>query len=281
MRGLGALVFAVGLGAASAATAAPGEIHYVQPEGASARAEPRADSPALVRLDRGTKLLEFGRAGAWVRVGLTHLVGKDGWIEAAQLGRRPPGRAPSVPKGKPEPATPIQKVMPAIKTYVLEVSGSPGLDFQSICRVITERAEMGRVELEGSTPDSYSFEALAASCVVRKGHMRGRLEVGLSADDELIATASTAAAFGQVKVRSRGFFVDSGTGNRAILLLPVPAITFGAPAAALGTTVPTLGAADAGGASASLGNTVPSLGVTVPSLGNVVPSLGNTVPSLR
>ncbi len=92
----------------------------------------------------------------------------------------------------------------AAEIFLLEVSGSPAIEFRANCKLINGDQDIERAELNGSIPETYEIDAEAASCKIQKLDDIGRLTVTLSADDEIIASKSTAAPFNWIRVRSDG-----------------------------------------------------------------------------
>ena len=92
----------------------------------------------------------------------------------------------------------------AAEIFLLEVSGSPAIEFRANCKLINEAQDIEHAELNGSIPETYEIDAEAASCKIQKLDDIGRLTVTLSADDEIIASKSTAAPFNWIRVRSDG-----------------------------------------------------------------------------
>lgn len=65
--------------------AAPGDTHYIGPLQSEVRAGPSADSEVRFIIAIGRKVLEFGREGEWVNVGVDKSGGRDGWVRASDL----------------------------------------------------------------------------------------------------------------------------------------------------------------------------------------------------
>jgi hypothetical protein len=93
--------------------------------------------------------------------------------------------------------------------FLIEITGSPAVQFRGDCAVVDEEGEFERVKFRGLIPKSYIVEAPAVSCSIQKWDSFGRLRVKLSADDELIARAETFAAFNWVTVGSAGPWGDA------------------------------------------------------------------------
>lgn len=61
-------------------SADPGDTLFVQGTTVNVRTKPDANASIVMRLNRGHKLIEFGRKGEWINVGIERTGGKDGWI---------------------------------------------------------------------------------------------------------------------------------------------------------------------------------------------------------
>lgn len=88
--------------------------------------------------------------------------------------------------------------------FLIEIRGSPALQFRGDCVVVNEAGDNGGAKFRGLIPKSYVVDGAAVSCSIQKWDAFGRLKVKLFMDDELIARADTAAAFNWVTVRSAG-----------------------------------------------------------------------------
>ncbi len=270
--------------------ASPGDILYVQREPAELRRAPDPETPLILRLERGSRVMEFERRGAWVRVAPFGAVGVEGWVRidlvvpvdpARPAARLSLGAMPLGPgaaqrdegRGGEARRVPLR----------LEVTGTPGLKFVGDCHEAGARAGSRRSTLEGHVPSRFAFRGPAISCQVRKQDFHGRLRVALRRNGDLIARAETAAAFNYVRVRSAGPW-GPARGVRGSIRIPRSTIV---PETA-GQTVPPLlgtGPQPLTGVPRPLfpGGSVPPLrGRTVPPLrGRTVPPLrGRTVPPL-
>lgn len=196
--------------------AANGSRWSVGPAGAVLRAEPNEASTALVALDRGRRLVEFERRGAWLRVLVMGAVGLEGWVsrdalasaEVAAPGGADDGREVGTGSGAAEE--------PAPPPFVLAVTGSPALRFSVRCRQVGSSGRERSVTAEGSVPQTFRFAGRAVSCLVSKDDARGRLQVRLTHAGTTIAARETAAAYNYVRVRSDGPWGDAGSLRGAI-----------------------------------------------------------------
>lgn len=94
--------------------------------------------------------------------------------------------------------------MAGADTFRLVIGGSPAVGFAGRCKlVVGESKEVSR-DIAGRIPSSGSIEADAVECRIRKQDQMGRLTVKLQRGGATVASASTAAAYGAVKVRSDG-----------------------------------------------------------------------------
>ncbi|MFQ6018753.1 MAG: hypothetical protein ACE5KF_11230 [Kiloniellaceae bacterium] len=230
------IVLLCGLGAAQAARATPGEIHFIQADSIALRQSPDQAAPVLLRLDRGHKLLEFARRGDWVKVAVFGMVGREAWVHRSGIGPEAPGDdgAPPLRTGPVRPAAGPDRPeaeggSAAGPLFLLRISGSPALKFAGRCRVIGRAGRDRRIDLDGFVPESLRLEAAAVSCRVRKRDFQGRLTVELRADGRHIARAETRAPLNHVIVRSAGPW-GRAAGLKGGIGIPAATIGPGAPA---------------------------------------------------
>ncbi len=182
LQGVRAAVLALllSVGIATAATAAPGDIQYIQGKTASVHQDPSKSAPVLIRLNRGHKVMEVERQGSWVRIQMFHTTRK-GWVRSSLLAPRFPGEtaaAPASPKPTPEDIRPVE--------FLLAIRGSPARKFVARCRIITETGDEILAKMSGTVPKLYKIEAKAVRCSV--GHpfnRHTRLRVKLTAGDQV------------------------------------------------------------------------------------------------
>lgn len=199
-----------GVAGAAAAWASPGDVHFVQAGGARLRQAPDRAAPEILRLGRGQKLLEFERRGAWVRVGVFGMVGREGWISGALIGRSDPDRPSAAPEPPPAVvAPPGTAETPRAVDFLLRISGTPALAFSGDCQAIGRDGVARRFGLRGHVPDRIAFTATALSCRIRKEDFRGRLRARLWVGGRVIAEAETRAPLQRVTVRSAGPWGDA------------------------------------------------------------------------
>ena len=60
--------------------AVPGQIWYVKPVVSEIKQSPSREAKAALVVAIGRRLVEFGRRGAWMHVGIDKSGGHDGWI---------------------------------------------------------------------------------------------------------------------------------------------------------------------------------------------------------
>ena len=203
------------LGALAAAWATPGQILLVQDETARLRQRPDPQAQVVRDLAAGDKLIEFSRADGWVKVGVFGTLGLEGWLRAGAVEKA----VFSTPR---EPSTPA--LTPPDRPLLLEVKGTPALEFKGRCTLIEADGGSHRLPLRGSVPRRFALEAEAASCTVEKTDAFGRLVVALSLGSELLARQETRAAFNYVQVRSDGPWGEArGLRGRVGLLVTKPA----------------------------------------------------------
>ncbi len=61
-------------------SADPGDKLYIAGDSVNVRSDPTQTGPVILQLDRGHELIEFGREGEWINVGIARTGGKDGWV---------------------------------------------------------------------------------------------------------------------------------------------------------------------------------------------------------
>ncbi len=209
------LVLLAMLCAAPRALATPGDVLYVEADGAELRAAPEAAAPVVLRLDPGRKLIEFERRGVWLRVGIFGAVGREAWVHGSRVAPRSPDRralAPPAPARGPGAAAPTVSAPRGegggeeggAPRFRLRVSGTPAMKFAGECDLVGADGRSRRRTFEGLVPGRFDFAASALRCWVRKRDARGRLWVELTRDGGLIARAETRAAFNHVRVQSAG-----------------------------------------------------------------------------
>ena len=193
------------LGTAATPDAIPGQIVYVQSKGAEVRAEPNRKAQVIAQLRRGQKVIEFERRSGWVRIGMFDNLGRDGWVHSPLLGPEPPGSRPAPPPPAPtaqakEPAKEKQKD-PALDTFVLDVTGRPGVRIKGRCRVVYESgAIIESGTFRGTVPMQFRINGTAASCTVRNRGGTGLLRVELLVGKRVIAAQEIRAAKRWIRV---------------------------------------------------------------------------------
>ena len=195
-------------------TASPGQIHFLRGESAALHGQPSPDSPVLRRLSKGDRLIEFQRRGTWIKVGVFGAVGLEGWLPRDSLAPGPPAR--TAVSGAVTPRDIPQAAQPPI--LLLDVSGTPALQFTLSCTLIDAAGGSHQVKRVGSLPKRYTFEGVAVSCKVRKTDAFGRLIATLSDGGHVVARRGTRAAFNFVRVRSDGPW-GSARGQRGAVRL--------------------------------------------------------------
>jgi hypothetical protein len=153
-------------------------------------------------------LVEFARQGDWVRVGVYREVGAFGWVPADQL---VPAPRPSPAKATPEPLPPVPR--PLIAPLLMEITGTPAVDIKGTCTLLGPPGSERTVDLVSQIPKSYSFEAAAVDCRMRKNDFFGRMRIRLYRDGVLLAGRTINGPFNQIWIRSAGPW----GGARAIL----------------------------------------------------------------
>ena len=183
------------LGTAATPDATPGQIVYVESKGAEVHAEPNRKAQVIARLRRGHKVIEFERRSGWVRIGMFDNLGRDGWVHGPLLRPEPPGGRPAK-----EPAKEKQKD-PALDTFVIEVTGRPGVRIKGRCRVVNESgATIESGTFRGTVPVQFRINGTAASCTVRNRGGTGLMRVELLVGKRVIAAQQTRAAKRWIRV---------------------------------------------------------------------------------
>ena len=91
-----------------------------------------------------------------------------------------------------------------IYRFRLDIKGTPAILYRGNCGLLGAAGQTKSVKLAGSIPNSYVFEGLALSCLVRKWDAQGRLRVRLYDGDRLVARGTTAAPFNHIEIRTAG-----------------------------------------------------------------------------
>lgn len=175
--------------------ASPGEEYRVKAAGVALRAQPRESANPVLTLTPEHRLVEFERRGDWVRVGVFREVGGFGWVEADQLVPLPRPVAPAPAPPSPEPSVP---------PFLLEVDGTPAIQYQGTCTLAGPGGAERTVALSGSIPRSYSLDAAAVSCRVRKWDFFGRMRTRLYRGGRIVAELATSGPFNLIWIRSDG-----------------------------------------------------------------------------
>jgi hypothetical protein len=225
------LVLAPGALGAGAARATPGDILYVDADGAVLHAAPEAAAPVVLWLEAGRKLIEFERRGGWLRVGVFGAVGKAGWVRQDRAAVREPESAglelPEVVRGpgaaRPGPAVRPAAAAPAV-VFRLVLTGTMVLEYAGHCDLIGVDGVSRRRTFAGLIPAEIEFAAAAIRCRVRKQDFRGRLGAALRRAGALIAEAETSAPFNHVVVRSAGPW-GVAAGRRGVVRIRWPSAT--------------------------------------------------------
>ena len=79
------------------ALAAPGNTLYIHGSVVNLREGPSTDTDVIIQLKKGHKLMEFGRQGNWVEVGVEKTGGKSGWIQSSLVGKEFKGGSSKAP----------------------------------------------------------------------------------------------------------------------------------------------------------------------------------------
>ena len=213
------LAFVLLLAVPAGLGATPGQVHPVPDEGLELRSAPDKGAPVVRRLEAGQRLLEYERRGPWMRVGVFGGVGQEGWVPDAFLAALPADPAPE------EEVAPIVKEAEEVivePRFLLDVTGSPALEFIGHCITVDALGERRKGEFKGIIPRKFTISGQAVRCTVQKWDARGRLQVGLYGGNTLIAYQETAAQFNWVQVFTDGPWGRAGNvrGNNPTVFLP-------------------------------------------------------------
>ncbi len=201
-------IVAIGLALAGATgvDGAPGDTLYVRDDAVSVHEAPSVDAPVVMRLDRGRKLKELRRQGAWVKVIIYGELGRDGWVKSSEVGRSPfaeEQKTETEEIGVPDQPDKPKTEGAADAQFLLVVDGGHQA-FRATCRAIRKSGAEDRLRFAGSVPEAYLLDAEAVSCEVRKRGNIERLKIRLEHHGRIVASDSIAISFGSVEVRSSG-----------------------------------------------------------------------------
>ena len=199
--------------------ATPGQVHPVPAEGLQLRSAPDEGAPVVGQLAAGQRLLEYERQGPWMRVGVFGGVRQEGWVPDSFLAALP---AEPEPEAEYELPSAEDEVLLPTPSYILEVTGSPAVEFIGHCITVDDLGARKKGNFKGLIPKTFRVTGLAVRCTVQKFDARGRLRVGLRFDGKLIAYQETAAQFNWVKVFSAGPWGKAGNvrGNNPTVFFP-------------------------------------------------------------
>jgi SH3-like domain-containing protein len=120
---------------ATAALGATGDALTVEGNRVNVRAGPNVASPVILQLDRGDRLVEIGRSGAWVNVEIPHHGGRQGWIHDSLV-------AAAAAAPAPEPTPTAGAETPAAPTPLAE-EDRPLVEVQGLGANIRQRPSSG------------------------------------------------------------------------------------------------------------------------------------------
>jgi len=204
----------------------PGDTIRPRQEEVSIYEQPDEASAVVRRLSTSDRLLEVRRQDGWVKVA-THRVLGWGWVRADDviLLRQPPQEPENSKRdgpGKPDGSEQVTENEPIYFPLLLDVDGSPAVEFRGECRLITRDDGERWWKFADTIPMQYKLEAKAVACRVDKRDGFGRLRVRLVKDDHAVAWAMTTAPFNWVHVRSDGPWGAAGAGRGQLgILLPM------------------------------------------------------------
>lgn len=219
---------------------------FVLQDGTPLVSKPGVGGKILLWVDTGFPLTVVGREGDWLKVSGARLkAGSDTlWVPAARVGRHLPGTL-DIAYSKAGPST-----APEGEALFLEVIGTQEIRVRARCRIV-QPGKDDFIDVVDETPLDLDVGGPTADCTVRKLGDSGTINVALrTADGRLVATASTYAQHGGVRVRTIGPWGGASgfrLPKRFVFLKNQPDNPF------------------------PPGNPVPPLGNATPALGNPVP----------
>lgn len=220
---------------------------YVQQDGTPIATKPGIGGKVLVWVGAGFPLKVHGREGDWLKVSssLLEFPGDSLWVPAARVDDNLPG-AFDIAYSPNGPSAADDGML-----FRLEVSGTQDLRVRAQCRADEGRDDEFRRVID-DVPVTLEIDGDAVDCIVRKLGSPGQIDAVLrAADGTIIASASTFARRGAVRVRSNGPW-----GGAAGFALPTTFVVL------------------------EDSSTNPPSGSLVPPLGNPVPAPGNPTPPL-
>ena len=174
---------------AGTAIAGSGEQHFVQSDGTQLYETPTADSAVSMTLGRGTRVLEYRRKGAWVKIAVLGAVGKEGWIELSHLGPEHPDSLSTPEQDDDENEItgeigdePVEHG-PMLMNFEISLRGA-GV-YRIKCRYILASGAEEKVRLKGIMPGKILVDAQAIGCRVSAGPSQTAIAVQVRADGEL------------------------------------------------------------------------------------------------
>lgn len=189
----------------SAARAANGQNLETREDRVALRSEPRRDAPIVIYLERGRRLKELRRSGAWVKGLVYGTLGTDGWVRISEVTpvRAAADRAPAPGIGEERAATAPSRVEPPFR-LVVRGARQP---FRARCLIVNSHGAKRRIAMTGVTPETHALNGGAVDCRVdRVDQHAGTLQVELYGGRSQLplGTNATDDAFGCVHVRSDG-----------------------------------------------------------------------------
>lgn len=181
--------------------------------GVALRSEPKETADIVMTLTPANRLVEFERRGVWVRVGVFREVGAFGWVAAGDL-----VSLPRTPTPAPKPAPPSPE--PRAPSFLLEVDGTPAIQFRGTCTVVGGGGNERSVPVFGPIPRSYSFQADAVSCRLQKWDFFGRMWLRLYRQNRIVAELAVNGPYNVVSIRSDGPWGPASAQLRGGLAIP-------------------------------------------------------------
>ena len=173
---------------------------FVLQDGTPLVSKPGVGGKILLWVDTGFPLTVVGREGDWFEVSGARLeAGSDTlWVPAARVGRHLPGTL-DIAYSEAEPFAAQEGAV-----LLLEVIGTQEIRVRARCRIV-QPGDDDFIDVVDETPLELDIGGPTADCTVRKLGDSGTIDVALlTADGRPVATATTYALHGAVRVRTMG-----------------------------------------------------------------------------
>jgi len=205
-RLIGGIVAGCVISHAATVSGATGSTLTVGTDRVAVHAAPSSSASVIMYLNRGRKLKELRRSGAWVKGIVYGEVGKEGWVRDTQIVVVDPDRETANEPKPPAVSGTVAKPKQRRTRFVLAIKGAPQR-FRARCTLVDKKGASRRLRLAGRTPKSFRLRESAVDCRVDRLEQRaGTLSIALYAKGSSIPVGANAThgPVGCVHVRSRG-----------------------------------------------------------------------------